>query len=154
MPTHRERHARRAAEGAQISGTAAAADAVPTGMRLDKWLWAARFFKTRALAQQAIESGKVKHAGERCKPSHTVRVGDRYAIVRENLAWNIDVAALSGQRGSAAIAAHLYAEAEASIAARTELIARHKLAMINAPQPKGRPTKRQRRKIEDFLAEP
>jgi ribosome-associated heat shock protein Hsp15 len=123
-------------------------------MRLDKWLWAARFFKTRALAQQGIESGKVKHDGERCKPAHTVRVGDRYAIVRENLVWNIDVAALSNQRGSAAIASRLYSEAEESIAARTELVAQHKLAMINAPQLKGRPTKRQRRKIEDFLAEP
>lgn len=123
-------------------------------MRLDKWLWAARFFKTRGLAQQAIESGKVKHDGERCKPAHTVHVGDCYAIVRENLVWNVEVVALSDQRGSAAIASRLYSEAEESIAARTELVAQRKLAMINAPQLIGRPTKRQRRKIEDFLAEP
>jgi ribosome-associated heat shock protein Hsp15 len=123
-------------------------------MRLDKWLWAARFFKTRGLAQQAIASGKVKRDGERCKPAHTVRVGDRYAILREDLLWNAEVMALSDQRSSAAIASRLYSEPEESIAARTEAIAQRKLAMINAPQLKGRPTKRQRRKIEDFLAEP
>ncbi|MBP8295959.1 MAG: RNA-binding S4 domain-containing protein [Burkholderiales bacterium] len=123
-------------------------------MRLDKWLWAARFFKTRALAQDAIESGKVKHDGERCKPAHTVRVGDRYAIVRESLVWNVEVAALSDVRRSATLAAHLFTEAESSVTARAEVVAQRKLAMINAPQLKGRPTKRQRRKIEDFLAEP
>ena len=123
-------------------------------MRLDKWLWAARFFKTRALAQDAIESGKVRHDGERCKPAHTVRVGDLYAIARESLVWNVEVAALSDVRGSATLAAHLFTEAESSVAARAELVAQRKLAMINAPQLKGRPTKRQRRKIEDFLAEP
>lgn len=154
MPTHRERHARRAAEGVKTSGPTTAADDAPHAMRLDKWLWAARFFKTRALAQQAIESGKVRHDGERCKPAHTVRVGDRYAIVRENLVWKVEVVALSDQRGSATIASGLYSEAQESIAARTELVAQRRLAMINAPQLKGRPTKRQRRKIEDFLAEP
>lgn len=123
-------------------------------MRLDKWLWAARFFKTRAQAVRALESGKVKHNGESCRPAHTVRVGDRYAIVRENFVWNIDVAALSDQRGPAAIASRLYSEAEASVAARAALVAQRKLAMANGPQLKGRPTKRQRRKIEDFLAEP
>jgi ribosome-associated heat shock protein Hsp15 len=154
MPTHRERHAGRAAEAQKISGRPTTTDDAPHGMRLDKWLWAARFFKTRAQAVQAIESGKVKHDGVHCKPAHTVRVGDTFAIVRENLAWNVDVAALSDQRGPAAIASRLYSEAEDSIAARAELIAQRKLALINAPQLKGRPTKRQRRKIEDFLAEP
>jgi ribosome-associated heat shock protein Hsp15 len=154
MPTHRERHAKRAAEDLKISGRTTTGDDAPHGMRLDKWLWAARFFKTRALAQLAIESDKVKHDGERCKAAHTVRIGDHYAIVREHLTWNVEVTALSGQRGSAAIASRLYSEAEESIGARTELVAQRKLAMINAPQLKGRPTKRQRRKIEDFLAEP
>lgn len=154
MPTHRERHARRAAADTKTAGRTTADDDAQHGMRLDKWLWVARFFKTRALAQQAIESGKVRHDGERCKPAHTVRAGDRCAIVRETLVWNIEVAALSDQRGSAAIASRLYSESEESIAARAELLARRKLAMINAPQPRGRPTKRQRRKIEDFLAEP
>jgi ribosome-associated heat shock protein Hsp15 len=153
MPTHRERHARRTAEAERICRQNALPADAPPGMRLDKWLWAARFFKTRALAQQAIESGKVRHAGERCKPAHTVRVGDRYAIVRENLVWDVVVAALSDQRGSAVIASLLYCEVQESIAARAEAITQRKLALTNAPQLKGRPTKRQRRKIEDFLAE-
>ncbi|MEO8136923.1 MAG: S4 domain-containing protein [Betaproteobacteria bacterium] len=150
MPTHRERHAKRATEAAKSENSGAAQH----GVRLDKWLWAARFFKTRALAQEAIESGKVRREGAPCKPSHTVRVHDTYAIVRDGLAWNIVVVALAEQRGSAALAAQLYGEAEASVAARLEQIEQRKLAMANAPQFKGRPTKRQRRKIEDFLAEP
>jgi len=154
MPTHRERHARRAAEEAQTARQARDDDPAQARMRLDKWLWAARFFKTRALAQEAIETGKVRHDGERCKPAHTVRVGDTFAIVRENLTWNVEVAALADQRGSAAIAAHLYREDPESIATRVRLIEERKLALVNAPQMKGRPTKRQRRKIEDFLAEP
>lgn len=152
MPTHRERHARRAADGAK-NPASATGDGAAQGMRLDKWLWAARFFKTRALAQEAIESGKVRHDGERCKPAHTVRVGDTFAITRDSLVWNVEVTALSDQRGPAVVAAGLYREAEVSIAARAELVAQRKLAMVNAPPTKGRPTKRQRRKIEDFLAE-
>ena len=123
-------------------------------MRLDKWLWAARFYKTRALAQHAIESGKVKNHGEHCKPAHTVRVGDGYSILRDHLVWDIEVLALSDQRGSAGIASRLFSESEQSIAARAELIAQRRLATAGAPGFKGRPTKRQRRKIEDFLAEP
>ena len=151
MPTHRERHARRAAvDRAAESGAGHDANA----MRLDKWLWAARFFKTRALAQAAIESGKVRRDGERLKPAHTVRAGDLYAIVRDNLTWNVEVVALADQRRSAAFAAQLYSEDAQSIAARVELIAHRKLALLNQPQFKGRPTKRQRRSIEEFLAEP
>lgn len=151
MPTHRERHARRAEvrASAERDGEHGATPA----MRLDKWLWAARFFKTRALAQQAVESGKVKRDGERCKPAHTMRPGDHYAIVRDNLTWNVEVVALADQRGSATDAARLYTEGSTSIAARNELIAQRKIAMLNQPQHKGRPTKRQRRSIEEFLAE-
>ena len=152
MPTHRERHARRVAteRAAERSGDHEAV----RSMRLDKWLWAARFFKTRALAQQAIESGKVKRDGERVKPAHLVRAGDLYTIVRDNLTWNVEIVALAEQRGSAALAAQLYTEDTASMAARVELIAQRKLALQNQPQFKGRPTKRQRRSIEEFLAEP
>jgi ribosome-associated heat shock protein Hsp15 len=123
-------------------------------VRLDKWLWAARFFKTRALAHEAIESGKVRHGGERTKPAHTVRPGDRYQITREGLVWDIEVRELSDRRGSATIAARLYTEDESSIAARNELIARRNAAITSSPYGRGRPTKRQRRKIEDFLAAP
>ena len=146
MPTHRERHAKRAAQ----RDDAESADDV----RLDKWLWAARFFKTRALAHAAIESGKIKHDGERCKPSHTVRKGERYEISREGLIWNIEVRELSDRRGSGTVAAQLYIEDEASINARLESIARRKATLLSSPYGRGRPTKRQRRKIEDFLAEP
>lgn len=150
MPTHRERHARRAAERDAENRTGAETVA---GMRLDKWLWAARFFKTRALAQQAIESGKVRRDGERLKPAHTVRPGELYAIIRDNLTWNVTVVALADQRGPAALAAQLYTEDPASVAVRVQLIEQGKLAMLNQPQFKGRPTKRQRRSIEEFLAE-
>lgn len=151
MPTHRERHARRAAAVEQLVRET---DEQPTGMRLDKWLWAARFYKTRTDAVQAIDAGRVRRDGERCKPAQIVRIGDQYTIVRDNLTWNIDVSGLSEQRGPASAAALLYREPEESIAARMETIAQRKAAMVNAPQWKGRPSKRQRRKIEDFLAEP
>ncbi len=151
MPTHRERHAKRTAAAAQ---RARELDQGPTEMRLDKWLWAARFFKTRTDAVQAIETAKVRRDGERCKPAQSVRVGDQYSIVRDNLTWNVEVTGLSEQRGPASAAALLYREPEESIAARLEIIAQRKAAMVNAPQWKGRPSKRQRRKIEDFLAEP
>lgn len=151
MPTHRERHAKRAIAAEQV---ARAADDAPTGMRLDKWLWAARFFKTRSDAVQAIESGRIRRDGDRCKPAQNVKVGDQYTIVRDSLTWNVDVTALSEQRGPASAAALLYREPEESIAARLHIIAQNKAAMVNAPQWKGRPSKRQRRKIEDFLAEP
>ena len=151
MPTHRERHAKRAAA---IEERGRASDAAPVEMRLDKWLWAARFFKTRAEAVQAIETGKVRRDSDRCKPAQPVRVGDQYTVVRDNLTWHIDVAGVSEQRGPASVAAQLYREAEESIAARQETVAQRKAAMTNAPQWKGRPSKRQRRKIEDFLAEP
>jgi ribosome-associated heat shock protein Hsp15 len=154
MPTHRERHAKRAAEQLALPRKSARADEAPNGVRLDKWLWAARFFKTRALAQQAIEAGKVKHDGERCKPAHTVRIGDCYAIIRENLIWNIAVVELSGQRAGAVQASRMYAEPAESIEARMEAIAQRKLANGGEALFRGRPTKRQRRKIEDFLAEP
>ena len=151
MPTHRERHAKRTA---QADAETRHDDSADDDVRLDKWLWAARFFKTRALAHMAIESGRVRHDGERCKPSHTVRIGHRYQISRDGLAWSIEVRALSDQRGSGTIAARLYAEDEASINARLELIAQRKAAVTSSPYGRGRPTKRQRRKIEDFLAEP
>ena len=151
MPTHRERHAKRAAVAEE---RARETDAAPSDMRLDKWLWAARFYKTRNEAVQAIETGKVRRDGERCKPAQSVRVGDQYTIVRDNLTWNVDVTGLSEQRGPASVAATLYREPEESIAARMETIAQRKAALANAPQWKGRPNKRQRRKLEDFLAEP
>jgi ribosome-associated heat shock protein Hsp15 len=120
--------------------------------RLDKWLWAARFYKTRTLATNAIAAGHVRVAGERVKPARAVRVGERVQVRKGPLAWEVAVTALSEKRGSATDAAKLYAEDPASRAAREELIAKRSAA-VQARFP-GRPTKRDRRALDDFLNEP
>ena len=148
VPTHRQRHAQRAAR----ADAAATDDAHDDSVRLDKWLWAARFYKTRELAQAAIEAGRVKSEGERVKPAHPVRAGHRYTITRDGLSWTIEVTAVTDKRGSATVAQGLYREDEASVAERKQVIELNRAAG-HSPF-KGRPTKRQRRKIEDFLAEP
>lgn len=127
----------------------------PSGARtrLDKWLWAARFYKTRSLAAQAIDAGQARVGDERVKPAHAVRVGDRVVVRKGGLAWEINVVALSDRRGGAAEASLLYAELETSIAARNEEIARRKAAAATAPIWPGRPTKRDRRKLREFLDE-
>jgi ribosome-associated heat shock protein Hsp15 len=118
-------------------------------MRIDKWLWAARFFKTRALAVEAIEGVRVSLNGERTKPAKPVKVGDSLAIRRPPFEHLIAVKALSEKRGAAAIAAALYAETEESRARRAQLAAE----MKSQPQPrfKGRPTKKTRRDYERWL---
>jgi ribosome-associated heat shock protein Hsp15 len=123
-------------------------------MRLDKWLWAARFYKTRTLAAQAVDAGQVRVAGERVKTAHPVRVGERVSVRKSGYVWEIDVIALSDKRGGAADAALLYEEDASSIAAREALAAQRKAAAETQPRYTGRPTKRQRRKLEDFLNEP
>jgi ribosome-associated heat shock protein Hsp15 len=123
-------------------------------MRLDKWLWAARFYKTRSLAAQAIDAGQVRVGGERVKPAQALRPGDRVSIRKHALVWNADVVALSDRRGSGADAALLYREAAESIAVREHAIAERKAALAAEPRFAGRPTKRDRRRLEDFLNEP
>ena len=125
-----------------------------TRIRLDKWLWAARFYKTRTLSAQAIEAGQVRVDGERVKPAHAVRVGERVSIRKSGYVWEVTVTALSDRRGGAAEAALLYKEEAASIAAREELARQRRAAAEASPRFSGRPTKRQRRKLEDFLNEP
>ncbi|HEX6793268.1 MAG TPA: RNA-binding S4 domain-containing protein [Casimicrobiaceae bacterium] len=119
--------------------------------RLDKWLWAARFYRTRTLAADAIESGQVRVDGERVKPAHPVRPGSRVSIRKRDLAWDVDVLGSSGRRGPATEAALLYRETAESAQARERVIAEHKLARAAAT---ARPTKRDRRRLEDFLNEP
>src|SRR5690606_3151478 len=92
----------------------------PPSVRLDIWLWAARFFKTRSLAKQAVETGKVAVAGQRPKSSRAVRVGEQLTIERGEEHFEIAVAALSDQRGPAPVAQQLYAETDASKARRAE----------------------------------
>jgi ribosome-associated heat shock protein Hsp15 len=118
-------------------------------LRLDKWLWAARFFKTRTLAAEAIAAGHVSVNGERAKAAKVLRVGDRVVVRRPPFEHTVAVKAFSEQRGPASVAALLFAETEESRAQRTSLAAQMKAQ----PQPrfKGRPTKKTRRDYEAWL---
>jgi ribosome-associated heat shock protein Hsp15 len=116
--------------------------------RIDKWLWAARFFKTRSAAQQAVEGGKVKLNGERVKPAKDVRVHDELAITIGAHEWVVSVLQLSDKRGPATVARTLYAESEASRLRREEQQALRKFAADPAQERHGRPTKRDRRQLE------
>jgi ribosome-associated heat shock protein Hsp15 len=116
-------------------------------MRLDKWLWAARFYKTRSLAQQAIEAGRVRLGGERVKPSREVRPGDLLAISVHDLEWQVAVRGLSQRRGPAAEARLLYEESESSRVAREALLARRRIAHEPAHELEGRPSKQDRRAL-------
>jgi ribosome-associated heat shock protein Hsp15 len=115
--------------------------------RLDIWLWAARFYRTRSLARQAVETGKVEVGGERAKASRGVRVGDALRIVRGEESFDVEVAALGGQRGPAAVARTMYVESEASRAARESRLAELRAARAGYQAPHGKPDKRARRLI-------
>lgn len=132
----------------------AAADAGLPKLRVDKWLWAARFYKTRSLAAAAVEAGQVRVGGERIKPSRAIHAGDTVEVRKAGLVWTVEVADVGDRRGSATDAARLYRERDDSRAAREEEVARRRSAAASTPQLPGRPTKRDRRKLEDFLNEP
>src|SRR5436190_13824093 len=119
-------------------------------MRLDKWLWAARFFKTRSLAQQAVLAGRVQLNGERTKSAHEVKAGDMVIVRVSDWRWEVKVKALSDRRGPAEQARKLYDETEASRAERLRLADLRRWGAEPAAALKGRPTKRDRRQIEDF----
>ena len=120
-------------------------------MRIDKWLWAARFYKTRSLAAQAIDAGHVSVNGERAKAAKALKVGDAVVVRRPPYEHSVIVNALSERRGSGAEAALLYEETGESKERRTVLAAQ----MKSAPQPRfsGRPTKKTRRDYEKWLRE-
>ena len=118
-------------------------------MRLDKWLWAARFFKTRTLAVEAIEGGRVSLNGDRAKPAKDVKIGDRLSIRRPPFEQVLVVRALSDQRGPASVAQALYEETAASRAKRDAVVAELKAMPPSAF--KGRPTKKTRRDYEKWL---
>jgi ribosome-associated heat shock protein Hsp15 len=120
------------------------------GTRIDKWLWAARFFKTRELASKACEMGRIESNGVRAKPAREVRIGDMLRIKNEAAEWEIEVLALSRQRGSASIAQTLYRETEASIELRRNAAEERRLLGPIATMPTGRPSKRDRRLIHSF----
>ena len=116
-------------------------------VRLDLWLWAARFFKTRSLAKQAVETGKVDAAGQRAKSSRAVRVGDVLVITRGDEVFEVEVRALGDRRGSAAVAQTLYAESEASRQRREVALAARRAERAGYQAPQSRPDKRARRLI-------
>jgi ribosome-associated heat shock protein Hsp15 len=120
-------------------------------VRLDKWLWAARFYKTRSLASQAIEAGRARVDDQRVKPSHAITAGTRITLRKDALIWKVEVAAVSDRRGPASDAVKLYRESREDAAAREEEIARRRAAAASTPRTSGRPTKRDRRKIHSFL---
>jgi len=122
-------------------------------MRLDKWLWAARFFKTRSLAQQGLAGGRVQLNGARTKPAHEVKVGDMVDVRVEQWRWEIQVKALSDRRGPAEEARKLYEETAASRAERERRTDLRRWGAEPAAELKGRPTKRDRRRIEQFEGE-
>lgn len=119
-------------------------------VRLDRWLWACRFFKTRALAVQAIDGGRVQVGGHRVKRAKAIRVGDRIRIRQGPFEYQIVVRALSDRRGPASVAAELYDETPEGRAARARLADRLKSAPPPLFDDKGRPSKKERRALERF----
>ncbi|MDC8760204.1 RNA-binding S4 domain-containing protein [Janthinobacterium fluminis] len=116
-------------------------------VRIDKWLWAARFFKTRSLAADAVEKGKVRVAGERVKPARPVRLGDELLVDNGADSWELRVRGLSEQRGGASVARLLYGETPASVARRAAAAEQRKLYSEPGAAIKGRPSKRERRQL-------
>lgn len=119
-------------------------------VRIDKWLWAARFFKTRSLATDAVDSGKVRLNGDRVKPARSVKVGDTLDIDNGSTEWEVEVRDLADKRGSASVAQGLYAETEQSIAARQKKAEQRKFFREPSEAIKGRPTKRDRRLLDKY----
>jgi len=118
-----------------------------TAMRIDKWLWAARFFKTRSLASRACELGRVQSNGQSVKPSRDVRVGDMLQVKNDSGEFQIEILALSEVRGPAPIAQTLYRETEASRALRLKVAEERKAMPRFETATEGKPSKRDRREI-------
>jgi ribosome-associated heat shock protein Hsp15 len=120
-----------------------------TGVRMDKWLWAARFFKTRTLAARACELGRIEANGQGAKPAREVRAGDVLRVKNEGGEFQVEVLALSEMRGPAAVAQTLYRETEASRELRLK-VAEERKAMPRVEASHGKPSKRDRRQIHRF----
>jgi ribosome-associated heat shock protein Hsp15 len=116
--------------------------------RIDKWLWAARFFKTRTLATEAVDKGRVRLDGERTKPAHALKPGDLVLIDNGTTTWEVTVRAIAEVRGSATAAQLLYVETPESVTRRASEAMQHKLYREPGTTLKGRPTKRDRRLLD------
>ena len=121
-----------------------------TGVRIDKWLWAARFFKTRALASKACDLGRIVSNAVEAKPAREVRVGDMLQVRNEGGDFEIEVLLLSEIRGPAAVAQTFYRETDSSKAARLKVAEERKAIEQYTPSPAHRPSKRDRRRIIQF----
>ncbi len=121
-----------------------------TGVRMDKWLWAARFFKTRSLAAKACELGRIQSNGQSAKAARDVRISDRLSVTNDGGDFEIEVLGLSDVRGPASVAQTLYRETEASREMRQKVAAERRAAMQFEQLPAGRPSKRDRRHIINF----
>jgi len=121
-----------------------------TSVRMDKWLWAARFFKTRSLAARACDLSRIKSNGQPAKPAREVRIGDRLRITNEGGDFEVEVLILSEVRGPASVAQTLYRESEASRELRQKVAAERKAMKQFEELPAGRPSKRDRRRIIQF----
>ncbi|WDD96441.1 RNA-binding S4 domain-containing protein [Burkholderia sp. FERM BP-3421] len=122
-------------------------------LRIDKWLWAARFFKTRSLAADAVDKGRVRIGGAAVKPSKEVRVGDQVEIAIESVVWQVDVLGVCDTRGPASVAQQLYAETAAGRERRLAEQERRRNFREPAAELHGRPTKRDRRIIDKLSGE-
>lgn len=118
-----------------------------TEVRADVWLWAARMYKTRSLAKQAIDGGKVDVNGAGCKPSKTVHVGDIVRLTRGEERWELEILALAEQRGPASVAQSLYRETEAGRSAREQISELRRLSGSGLNRPPTRPNKQDRREL-------
>ena len=125
-----------------------------TGLRMDKWLWAARFFKTRSLAARACELGRVEANGQPSKPSREVRVGDLLKVRNLSGEFEVQVLGLSEVRGPAAVAQTLYRETGASRELRLKAAEERKAAHAAEPVRQGKPSKRDRRRMERLRGRP
>jgi ribosome-associated heat shock protein Hsp15 len=122
-------------------------DVIDGIVRIDKWLWAARFFKTRSMAATAVERGQVRVAGERVKPARTLRVGERLSVQRGGESFDVVVSGLSAVRGPASVACLLYVEAAESVVRRTQARDAARLMKEPAAAIRGRPSKRDARAL-------
>jgi ribosome-associated heat shock protein Hsp15 len=124
-----------------------------TSVRVDKWLWAARFFKTRSMAARACELGRIQSNHQPAKPAREVHIGDLLQIRTEGADFEVEVLLVSAVRGPAAVAHTLYHETDASRERRQRIAEERRALRDFAPAPAGRPSKRDRRKIIQFRAE-